>query len=122
MAYYLTDDIEKSIDGLKSKISILCSIYGCLDYWKKIVLLMYISEYATLKNKECGSEQGDMLYIRHTNVMNLYPMDMHKTVSIVFRARDLVCHAPDTSQQIKLWDRAWDEGHVRKLLEFEGFL
>lgn len=122
MAYYSVVDIVDAMNGFSNKITVLCSLYNTLDYWRRIVLIMYLAEYIIVKSRNDSQIRGDSYYIRHDDVVKSYCGDMKEAVNTVLRARDLTCHAPDTTAQRRVWKKVWEDGHVEKLLKYEGFL
>lgn len=124
MPFYPVKGIEEKLRNIENRVRIMCSIYPIvlLDEYKKMILLLYIAEYITIKNRDDSMIRDDNYIIDHKHIARKYNLNMHKAVNAVLMARDWMCHEPDSKRQIRSWRNVWDNKLVEQLLKYEGFL
>ncbi len=72
MAYFLVLLIADVKAACYNKMSVLCSLYGLLDEYKKLALVVYLAEYITAIHCDRGEIHGDKCYVEHKDIINAY--------------------------------------------------
>lgn len=122
MAYFPVDSVDDIIKGCRNILTVLCSMYPMWDWYRKFTVLSYLAEYIVVLHRNTGRIVDGYYYVEHDKVIKDYDVSIRGSVGTVLHARDLTIHLPETKDQIRLWDRAWNDGRVENVLRYEGFL
>ena len=123
MAYFKVGNADNIMRGCMEILTVLCSIpVSTWDWYKRLTALIYLAEYIVVSHKSVGVIKDGYYYVEHKKVISDYPNDMRRAISVVLNARDYAIHLPKTDDQIRLWNKAWDDGCVVEVLKHEGFI
>lgn len=104
------NDFEYRLKECESMIKVFCSVFDMLDEYRRIVLVLILSQYLESKSGSIGKAvvTEDIKY--------------NDSLSRVLKVRDAICSTYGTKEYKDLFSDIWDNGHMKYVLEYNGFI
>lgn len=122
MAQFLVNSADEALRACKDKLIQLSAILPVLEEYRKTILVLLLVEYIMIKNGDLGRVEGEYCYIKYGAVIERYDKECRDSLGRIFNARDYLCHIYGSELYKESWDSIWNDDHVKKILECEGFL
>lgn len=113
---------EEILPEVSSRIYALAAALPALDESRKSQLIMLLHQFIVNKYDKINWLNSQQNYALNTEIYDLYDESMKESIKYLVCGTNCLMYHYGSSAYRHYWDELWSGGHIKMILECEGFM